>query len=201
MRFWKIFLLSLLLVAMGSLPAQADDSDNNIDNNTPLTAPNASCTLSDYLPQAVIQHQSIDPNDPTLVFHCPPVSCLVKDSTNLTWSAPGGFKSYQKSFVQNVSVFLGVQWEGIRVGQIICTYQGVEKVTFPLAVVYNQLTFEPEVASNASNIPTWSKNLGGYRNCKSSSINDCPFRVMVKQSTQDVYQEAAQLKPSTPSGS
>ncbi|HLD16953.1 MAG TPA: T4SS-associated protein EirA, partial [Coxiellaceae bacterium] len=124
-------------------------------------------------------------------FHCPPVVCLTKNQDDLSWFAKGGYKSYQQSFAVHISQFLGAQWSGIRVGQIICAYQGQEKVTFPIAVVFNKLVFEPTTAN-------WSKNMGGYRNCKSNNPTDCPFLVQIAPKPTNIYQEAEQLKKPEP---
>ncbi len=126
----------------------------------------------------------------SLVQYCPSIDQLSKDSSALTWSAPGGWQSYQKSFAIKVNHFTGAQWSGIQVGQIICTYRSNEADTFPIQLLYNKLVFQPTGG-------TWGQNMGGYINCKSNDINDCPFPVKLTQKT-DVMSEAAEIKPTPP---
>ena len=135
----------------------------------------------------------INSNAPTpvsLVQYCPSIDQLNKDSAALTWSAPGGWQSYQKSFAVKINRFTGAQWSGIQIGQIICTYGSNEKGTFPIQLLYNKLVFQPTGGA-------WGQNMGGYINCKSNDLNDCPFPVKLTQQT-DIMGEAAEIKPTPP---
>lgn len=127
------------------------------------------------------------------IFFCPDAHLLKKDPKALTWSAPGGWKSYEISFASNIKKFIGAQWNGARVGQITCVYQGLEASSFPVLLVFHTLTLEP-------NNGKWSKNLGGYRNCISTQQKDCPFQMQLKPKSGNIYQEAEELK-STPDNS
>ena len=130
------------------------------------------------------------PAPTSLTQYCPTPDQLVKDPTALTWSAPGGWQSYQQSFSTAIGQFSGVQWAGIKVGQVICTYKGTEKDSFPIQLVYNKLVFEPSGNS-------WGQNMGGYINCPSSSVNDCPFQVQLTQEV-NVYKEAENIQRTVP---
>jgi hypothetical protein len=119
---------------------------------------------------------------------CPPTSAMSKDAVKNTWSSPGGFKSYDISFVTKLTKFLGAQWRGAAVGQVTCVYKGEPKNSFNVLLVYNTLAYEP--ASN-----NWGQNLGGYRNCIARKREHCPFNVVVKKKNGDIYKQIEQLKP------
>ncbi len=146
--------------------------------STPLPSSNTSINVnqasSTVTPEAIQQF-------------CPDPSILVKDPVAGTWSAPGGWQSYTQSFASSVLRFNGVQWAGIQVGQVICTYQGKEKNTFPIQLVYNKLVLQPTGGQ-------WGKNLGGYINCATANVQDCPFLTKIEQSA-NVYEEATAIKP------
>ena len=125
-------------------------------------------------------------------FHCPANDKLVKDPDKMTWNAPGGWKSFNESFVNEVGNFLGAQWRGTNVGQITCVYQGKIKTNFPVLLYFQTLTHIPTGGK-------WGKNLGGYRNCISNEQKDCPFQIRVKPSDTDILEEAKQLKKNNPS--
>ena len=117
---------------------------------------------------------------------CPPISAL-KKTAKLNWVAKGGWKSYDLSFVHKVGEFLGAQWNGSTVGQITCVYSGVQAKSFPILLVYNTLAVEPRGGK-------WSKNLGGYRNCKARKQKQCAFTVLLKPKSENIYNEALQLR-------
>ncbi|HYF98226.1 MAG TPA: T4SS-associated protein EirA, partial [Coxiellaceae bacterium] len=56
--------------------------------------------------------------------------------------------------------------------------------------VYNKLVFEPSGNS-------WGQNMGGYINCPSSNVNDCPFQVQLTQEV-NVYKEAESIQRTVP---
>lgn len=122
-----------------------------------------------------------------LTVYCPPISALTKDPLTKTWAAPGGFKSYDLSFVDSITGFLGAQWQGASVGQVTCVYTGLPEKSFNVLLVSNVMSFEPSTLS-------WGKNMGGYRNCLSRRRNQCPFTVAVKPKQDDIYQEIEKLK-------
>ena len=94
---------------------------------------------------------------PNPVRTCPPISAISKDPAKLTWSAQDGFKSYEMSFIDQLTTFLGAQWNGVKVGQVTCVYSGKPKTAFPILLVYGTLAIEPTGGK-------WSKNLDGIRN-------------------------------------
>lgn len=122
-----------------------------------------------------------------LTITCPAIKMISKNPSTRTWSAPGGWKSHETSFVNTIKSFLGAQWNGANVGQVTCVYQGKTRQTFPILLVYNTLSFEPHGHS-------WSKNLGGIRNCKAKDIKACPFQVQLKPKKENFYQQLEQMK-------
>lgn len=124
---------------------------------------------------------------PKNLFFCPPIKSIKKDPVKLTWSAPGGWKSYEISFDNKIIEFYGAQWNGENVGQITCLYKGDVPSAFPILLVFDTLTYQPSGGQ-------WSKDLGGYQNCVSRKRSDCPFKIRLKPPKEDVYKEAEQLK-------
>ncbi len=121
------------------------------------------------------------------IFYCPAIQSIKKNNKTLNWYAPGGYKSYETSFASKVTSFLGAQWVGANVGQITCVYHSQQHSTFPILLVFHTLTYQPKSGR-------WSKNLGGYFNCKSHKQKDCPFSVRLQSKPKDLYQEIEKLK-------
>ena len=120
--------------------------------------------------------------------YCPVARALLKsDPPKNIWYAPGGWRSYDPSFAHSIKNFIGVQWQGTAVGHITCLYMTTDQLTFPIQLNYNQLVYEPRNYA-------WRKNRGGFRNCVSHDVQQCPFAVYTKESTGDVYQQAQQLR-------
>lgn len=112
--------------------------------------------------------------------YCPPPSELVKNG--LYWGTPtGGWKSYGESFDKEVATFIGAQWVGINVGKMMCIYKGNLKMSFPIIIQNDTLSQVPSGHS-------WGSDLGGYRNCHSTNMEDCPFIVKKqKVNIQQIY--------------
>ncbi len=112
--------------------------------------------------------------------YCPPIKKLMKK--NMYWGAPGGWKSYSQSFVNEIDNFAGAQWVGINLGKMICVYKGKQTFEFPVVLQNDTLTPTPDGEK-------WSKQNGGYINCLSGDILDCPFRFEEEKADKDVYKE------------
>lgn len=112
---------------------------------------------------------------------CPTPNKLVKEG--LLWHAPGGWVSYGESFDTQVEHFKGAEWIGINVGKIICLYKGDKRLGFPIALEqkYHKLVPEPSGFQ-------WSKNKGGYRECTSRDIKECPFLFEEPSKKEDIYE-------------
>ena len=103
---------------------------------------------------------------------CPSVNAVTLNAKSRLWSAPGGWHSYDTSFANTLTKYLGAQWNGVVVGQVTCLYQPADNNSLPIMLYYNKLVFEPKTS-------TWSANMGGYRNCHQAGPADCPFFVRV----------------------
>lgn len=119
---------------------------------------------------------------------CPAPDELTKDPDAMTWQAKGGWRSFDKSFADSISIFLGAQWQGVEVGNVVCLYQSSDSSTFSVVLQYGSLTYQPIGGK-------WSKNLGGYENCKSKKRKDCYFTPKPDaKASGTLYQQAEQLK-------
>jgi hypothetical protein len=106
------------------------------------------------------------------IYYCPNPTELIK--AGLYWgTATGDWKSYSESFDNSIVSFAGAQWIGINVGKMICIYKGNLNLSFPI-------TIQNDVLSQAPSGGRWGKDLGGYRNCRSNNIADCPFAVKIE---------------------
>lgn len=114
---------------------------------------------------------------------CPPVENLTKDPDTKLWSADGGWKSNSPSFINTLSSFVGAQWVGVSVGEVICLYAKSSRAEFPVAIQRGKLVPAPTVGG------LWSDDKGGYRECKSANIQDCPFFIQVLAPPKNVYDE------------
>ncbi len=116
--------------------------------------------------------------------YCPAVSTLKKEG--MTWRAPNNWRSYSDSFVKEAKYFLGAQWVGIKVGKIICLYKGDEKLTFPVALERNDVLINAPTTNKNHN---WQKDRGGYMECRSTDVKDCPFTIIKPPPKKDIYEQ------------
>ncbi|OGT42126.1 MAG: hypothetical protein A3F13_04115 [Gammaproteobacteria bacterium RIFCSPHIGHO2_12_FULL_40_19] len=131
---------------------------------------------------------------------CPHKNDIQKNPVKGNWIAhtkAGDWKSYDMSFATNLTQFVGAQWSGANVGQLTCVYhseqqfkmQGKPAVqpTLPVLLIFHTLTFQPAKGK-------WKHAARGIYNCYSTKQSDCPFKMNIKSSVGNVYQEAAALK-------
>ena len=123
------------------------------------------------------------------IMQCPAVSALHKDPQKMTWSAQGDWRGFEQSFAGHIQKFLGVQWQGVNVGNVVCLYAAQEKIAFPIMLHFNRLVFLP-----THRLGKWGKKSKGYTNCKSNRPKDCRFMVRTPKKTMNIYQEASELK-------
>ncbi|MCH9769982.1 MAG: T4SS-associated protein EirA [Gammaproteobacteria bacterium] len=114
------------------------------------------------------------------LFYCPATTTLRANPKTHTWHVKKDWKSYDISFVKHVKTFYGAQWNGANVGQIICVYHGENPNSFPIQLVFHTLVLDP-------NSGKWSKNLGGYKNCVSHKLKDCPFKLHLRPGNKNIY--------------
>jgi len=127
-------------------------------------------------------------------FFCPMPQELEKEPVKKTWSAQRlQWRSYEISFVDKVTKFLGAQWVGANVGQLTCVYSGDDPKEFPILLIFSTLVYSPETDK-------WSKDLGGFRNCKTDDPQHCPFKPRMQNRPEDINLQLEQLKnlPATP---
>lgn len=134
----------------------------------------ASLAVADTLPK----HASI----------CPAISALKKSPVSSMWYADGRkWRSDDPSLAEKVDRFLGAQWRGNNLGNIVCLYQPEDKGSFIIELRYSYLVNVPQGG-------VWSKDLGGYKNCRSQEQKDCYFVVPEKPRLLDIYKEADGFK-------
>lgn len=121
--------------------------------------------------------------------YCPSVDQLKLNPHTKIWSAPGGWKSYEKSFGTKMKRFMGAQWVGVQLGQIICIYQPVGLFTFPVFIYYNKQVIEPIVKS------PWVKVKKNRLNCALSDRVGCSFSPLVTPKAADPDDIANQITP------
>lgn len=130
-----------------------------------------------------------DPNGnklPPGYITCPKISDLSKDD-QMIWHGKGGWHSYASSFANRADKFLGAQWVGVKLGTLFCLYKG-DLQTFTIDLQYPGMAQSPEYKK-------WSKDLGGYKNCVSSNLEDCAFKPEKKESKGTLYQQLDSIKP------
>lgn len=112
---------------------------------------------------------------------CPKPSDLVMNPADRTWHARGGWKNLNPSFSDKIDTFLGAQWVGVSLGHINCIYTQSGRDTFPVNLQRGLISPAP---TNQGGL--WSADKGGYIECKSQHVTDCPFLVQRKQAEKDV---------------
>lgn len=114
--------------------------------------------------------------------HCPPVEVLYSEGGTV-WKAPEGWASNTPSLDDKVDEFIGAQWIGINVGEIICLYGKHDRNNFPVSLQRHMIVNAPTSAE------AWSDDKGGYKNCHSHDITQCSFMVRVETPIKNVYDE------------
>lgn len=142
------------------------------------------------------------------ILYCPPIKYLTKGADSIWRSkAEGGWKSYSQSFADKISRFVGAQWQGIGIGNIVCTYQTSSGGTFPVQITYSVLVKNPVLTKEKTepyiNVPNnWAKvsytNSDGKQtimNCKSDGdTENCPFLPGVIRKSVNVNQALTNAK-------
>ena len=136
------------------------------------------------IPMACVQE---DQRQTLNIQYCPSVDDLTLKNT--TWTGPGKWKSYQISFITTVDKFLGAQWHGINIGQLVCLYGSDDMNDFPVQLVLPTLAMLPTY-------PVWTApDQSNTANCisKNNDTCDCPIQIFyekIRPSTaQDVVNE------------
>lgn len=129
-------------------------------------------------PQAV---PAAAPQQATAQDYCPTPDQLTKEG--LFWNAPEGWVSYGESFDNRVTGFTKVEWIGINVGKVICIYKGDKRFGFPIALEQKRNKIVPSPSGYG-----WGKDRGGYKDCVSAHVKDCPFLFQVPKQDENPYE-------------
>lgn len=126
---------------------------------------------------------------PAIVYftQCPQPSTLFKAKGTLFWGARGGWQSYRDSFATHLTTFIGAQWAGVVYGHIMCLYTDAQGSTFPVPIRYNKIVRQPSKGH-------WTKDKGGYINCRSHRVSDCPFTAIKPKPETNIYQTLINFK-------
>lgn len=116
--------------------------------------------------------------------YCPPSTSL-SHNNDMTWTAPGGWKNSSLSFLKNIQTFIGAQWIGVTLGEVLCLYIKEGRGAFPL-------TLQREILAVSPTGGNWSGDKGGYKDCKSNDVVQCPFFIKVPappQKPSEIYEQ------------
>lgn len=114
--------------------------------------------------------------------YCPLANELTKEQVH--WVVGNKWFSYGESFAKEVGAFVGAQWIGIKVGKIMCLYQGKEGFDFPIVLeqVKSKIILEPIG-------PHWSSLVENHKLCKSSNVFDCQFYIKPAEDLGNIYEQ------------
>ncbi len=126
--------------------------------------------------------------------YCPPPSAFTKDPKTLTWIGPMHWKSFNPSFANQLVRFQKVEWQGINIGLILCTYQTDNESAFPVFIQAPGNYQKPSTRDTAS----W-REVGDTVSCTQTDRMACGFyRVYMHEAkltnTQDMIQFLEEVK-------
>lgn len=174
--FCMLNIMALLLLNAYSNFAYAQNLTTQPTTPPPNTSATQPPSSSSPAPQVINQSDGTQVTIQT--YFCPQSNQLIKNG--LYWgTSTGGWKSYSESFDTTVVSFVGAQWVGINVGKMVCIYKGNLPISFPITIQNDTLSQVPSGG-------LWGNDLGGYRNCHSGNVLDCPF--VVKTQTVNIQQ-------------
>lgn len=112
--------------------------------------------------------------------YCPPIESLRQNKDN-TWSASQGWNSKTPTFVKSVNQFIGAQWVGINVGEVICVYGKSGRNEFPITLQRPYLVESPTGSH-------WVE-AEGHKDCKTTDVYQCPFNVRTTVRSKSIYED------------
>jgi hypothetical protein len=173
----RILFSGWLVLMSGSVLAQGVQT-NPATVSAPTPSPTTPASGSSAATSTVQQQDGTSVTQQT--FYCPSPQELVKNG--FYWgAATNGWKSYSESFDTSVVSFVGAQWVGIKVGKMVCIYKGNLALSFPITIQNDTLAQAPQGGM-------WGQDQGGYRNCRSTNMLDCPFIVQSQSvNIQQIY--------------
>lgn len=124
-------------------------------------------------------------------YMCPQPSELKKNPKTSMWFTDGGWSSDSGSFSTSIVKFLGAQWKGVQLGQVLCLYVGPNLNDFPVGLHKNLIVKSPEnlldgVSENTDYKSPWvvkTQSTQTIMNCYSTTgiTCDCPFRIYLEK--------------------
>lgn len=121
-----------------------------------------------------------------IILTCPAPESLIKDSQTLFWSAEEEhWQTHTMSFADEITIFLGAQWNGASLGTVYCLYQG-KPTTFIVQMEFDTLVYPPSGDK-------WSNDSEQVKNCVSSDPAECPFQPKIKKQNKSLYEELDDL--------
>ena len=125
---------------------------------------------------------------------CPEPADLVLNKAKRTWSAHNGWEPQSPSFINQPTQFLGAQWSGVQIGKLSCIYSGLPKGTFPVAITYSKLTYDPIVNLPQNARGSWGKNKKGTLFCYAHDPKQCPTLMALRKRQNNLMDDAASLR-------
>lgn len=132
--------------------------------------------------------QSLTPGYKAVLSTCPPISLLSRHG--MYWGAPGGWTTFNPSFIKKITHFVAAQWQGVNLGSVMCVYTGGKGRAFP--VVLQQMT-NAGLAPEPFGLHWYSIKTPGIRNCTSQdksplTVLECAY-ITVVEPNKNPYQE------------
>lgn len=132
--------------------------------------------------------ESLQPHYTAIFSTCPPISMLSRNG--MYWGAPGGWTTYNPSFITKITHFVAAQWQGVNLGSVMCVYTGDQGESFP--VVLQQMT-NAALAPQPFGASWYAINSPGIRNCMSRggeplTVLDCAF-ITVSEPSENPYEQ------------
>ena len=126
--------------------------------------------------------------------YCPTVAQLIRDPDSQTWSAENGrFISFNTSLATHIKRYLGAQWSGVTLGELICLYQPEnQNGAFRVSLGYIHMAYLPQ-----GEYWHWTADpKTEIKNCVASDPHFCPFTEpeVRSLSSEELYRTLEQLK-------
>ena len=144
-------------------------------------------------------------------WYCPSFLSLKLNKAQ-RWYVKPFWTSYNQSFYNKLSSFLGAEWAGTkdgRIGQMMCLYEGVNHDDFPVVLHYETMTYMPAKdpafkavkntfvnwkPSSSSSFSSKQEGESYVLECYSKDPDDCPFYPRITKKQGNIYKEVAGIK-------
>ena len=120
----RLLLIPLLFFFSIHAPAQIMTGNPLNPNRTASPSKTQSDKQKKMTLASLAQDLTIEQTKPGhYILACPEPSKLVKNPSSNRWEVTPYWKSFQVSLTRDASIFLGAQWTGAGVGNLVCIYQ------------------------------------------------------------------------------